>query len=85
MRREIVATAGPSASPPWCGRQSRDDTYGEAGHDVLLGGPGDDQLDASGFGDDNTKDRLSCGGGFDTVFANSKDKVPSDCEDVILE
>ena len=67
------------------GGDGGDDMYGQAGKDILLGGPGDDQLDASGYGDDNTKDRLACGQGFDTVFANSKDNVPDDCEDVIIE
>ena len=58
---------------------------GEAGKDVLLGGPGDDQLDGSGFGDNNTKDRLSCGPGSDTAIVDTKDRVPADCEDVIVE
>ena len=44
----------------------------------------DDQLDASGFGD-NEKDRLSCGPGFDTVFVTPKDNPGSDCEDVIFD
>ena len=65
------------------GGDGADDVHGEAGHDVLLGGPGDDQVDGT---DDegNTRDRLSCGGGdFDTAIADPKDKVASDCEDVV--
>jgi Ca2+-binding RTX toxin-like protein len=66
------------------GGDGADDVHGEAGHDVLLGGPGDDLVD--GVGDGNTKDRLSCGGGnFDTALADSKDRVSSDCEDVVPE
>lgn len=65
------------------GGDGADDVHGEAGKDVLLGGPGDDQVD--GVGDNNTKDKLSCGPGSDTAFADTKDKVDADCEDVVPE
>lgn len=72
------------------GGDGDDDVYGGTGKDVLVGGPGDDQLDGI---DENlrkgkgakapTKDRFSCGPGFDTAIVDSKDKPPDDCEELV--
>ena len=40
---------------------------------------------STAFGDNNTKDRLTCGSGTDTAFADTKDKVSNDCENVVPE
>ena len=32
--------------------------------------------------DDGTRDRISCGSGRDTVFADNEDRVNDDCENV---
>ena len=78
---------GGSGDDTVSGGDDDDDIYGGTGKDVLLGGPGNDQLDGI---DENlknskapTKDRFSCGSGFDTVFVDSKDDPPNDCEEVI--
>ena len=57
------------------GGTGADAVYGDAGRDMLLGGPGDDHL----YADDGRRDSVSCGGGRDTVFADSFDRV-SGCE-----
>ena len=55
--------------------------------DLFVGGPGDDYLSAR----DNTKDRVYCGEGYDTVYADAggrstpydrPDFVDDSCEDV---
>ena len=52
-----------------------------------MGGAGDDQLVGAGAapGDDGSKDRLTCGPGFDTAIVGSNDKYDQSCEDIILE
>jgi Ca2+-binding RTX toxin-like protein len=73
------------------GGDEDDDIYGGTGKDVLTGGPGNDQLDGieenleTGTTGNDKKDRFSCGPGFDTVFVDSKDDPPNDCEDVVPE
>jgi len=60
-----------------------DGPVGEASKDdVLSGGEGDDIL----IGDHvpTVKDIVSCGGGFDRAFADSKDMVAEDCEKVLV-
>jgi Ca2+-binding RTX toxin-like protein len=59
-----------------------DGPFREASKDVLLGGEGNDLLDVQNrpaFGD-----VVRCGGGFDRVFADSKDVVARDCEEVAV-
>jgi hypothetical protein len=51
---------------------------GGGGADELLGSPGDDTIDAR----DGWPDRVSCGGGTDTVQTDQLDEVASDCEAV---
>jgi Ca2+-binding RTX toxin-like protein len=54
----------------------------EAAKDTLSGGPGNDL-----FGVDNfpaARDIVSCGSGFDRVFADRKDLVADDCEVVAI-
>jgi len=69
------------------GGRGRDRLLGGAGADVLNGGFDRDALDA-GAGDDvliargGDDDRLRCGPGDDTVFADSRDLVGGDCETV---
>lgn len=64
------------------GGDGPDDVHGEAGKDVLTGGPGDDQVDAIDEGT-ATKDRISCGAGFDTALVDFRDKPPNDCEEIV--
>jgi hypothetical protein len=54
---------------------------GGAGSDHLLGGPGDDAIDAR----DGYADRVSCGAGTDSVKADQLDQVLSNCERVQTE
>jgi Ca2+-binding RTX toxin-like protein len=69
------------------GGDGNDDLYGDKGEDVLVGGDGDDQLVGSGAtpGDDGSKDRLTCGPGFDTAIVGNKDKFDESCEDIVNE
>ena len=57
---------------------------GFGGKDVIYGGPGDDtELDvasAGEFGNDGQRDKLYCGEGRDTYYAEKIDYVASDCE-----
>ena len=70
-----------------------DNIWGEEGNDLVADGPdGDFATDKLSAGDGNdvvevftdpaSKDLVSCGEGFDRVFANSKDVVAPDCERV---
>ena len=69
------------------GGDGNDDLYGDKGEDVLVGGAGDDQLVGAGAnpGDDGSKDRLTCGPGFDTAIVGRKDKYDESCEDIVNE
>jgi hypothetical protein len=57
---------------------------GFGGKDVIYGGPGDDtKLDvasAGEFGVDGQRDKLYCGEGRDTYYAEKTDYVASSCE-----
>ena len=57
---------------------------GFGGNDVIYGGPGDDtKLDvasAGEFGNDGQRDKLYCGEGRDTYYAEKIDYVASSCE-----
>ena len=53
---------------------------GGAGLDVLWGGDGNDVV----FARDGQADRIYCGSGLDTVFADTKDRVSTTCEQVWL-
>jgi hemolysin type calcium-binding protein len=55
-----------------------DRLIGGTGRDRLLGGPGRDRLEP-GAG----KDRLECGGARDTVLADTRDLIDTDCERVL--
>ena len=70
-----------------------DNILGEEGNDLVADGPdGDRATDTLSAGDGNdvvevftdpaSKDLVSCGDGFDRVFANRKDVVAPDCERV---
>jgi Ca2+-binding RTX toxin-like protein len=70
-----------------------DNIMGEEGNDLVADGPdGDFATDTLSAGDGNdvvevftdpaSKDLVSCGDGFDRVFANRKDVVAPDCERV---
>ena len=70
-----------------------DNILGEEGNDLVADGPdGDFATDTLSAGDGNdvvevftdpaSKDLVSCGDGFDRVFANRKDVVAPDCERV---
>ena len=48
---------------------------GGGGADGIASGPGDDTIDAH----DNRRDRVYCGGGTDTVYADAFD-ILRDCE-----
>jgi hypothetical protein len=57
---------------------------GGTGQDFLYGGVGNDVVDAIEYDDQGnqivTEDHIYCGGGFDRVYADSMDKIASDCE-----
>lgn len=55
-----------------------DDLYGEPGRDVVVGGEGDDFIEAK----DGAGDHISCGPGEDVVSVDERDAVASDCETV---
>ncbi len=67
------------------GGPGKDGLNGGPGNDVLIGGPGTDSL-VGGAGNDKLAsrdgaiDRVTCGPGRDTVTADRRDKVASDCE-----
>lgn len=58
------------------GRRGNDFLSGGPGRDVLDGGPGDDRISA----EYDTRDRVTCGPGFDTVTADPVDVVSPTCE-----
>jgi len=75
------------------GGRGSDNILGENGNDLVTDGPdrefSTDKLSAGDgndvvgvFNDPAFKDIVTCGGGFDRVFADKKDLVASDCEKV---
>ena len=84
---------GGSGNDEILGGLGLDNILGEEGNDLVADGPdGDLATDTLSAGDGNdvvevftdpaSKDLVSCGDGFDRVFANSKDVVAPDCERV---
>ena len=78
------------------GGKGADTVDGGEGNDVLRGGPGRDTLDGGPgkddvagnrgqdeiVADDGDKDTINCGANVDTVVADNKDDVSSNCENV---
>jgi hypothetical protein len=75
------------------GDEGIDVVYGGNGNDLVDGGPGTDQLygdsfyvDAGGadtlMSRDGERDEVSCGAGYDTVTADTRDSVYVECEQV---
>ena len=60
------------------GRGGADRLFGGAGNDRMVGGPGKDRLDGA-----TGKDRFACGRGGDTVLADARDQIGTDCERVL--
>jgi hypothetical protein len=54
----------------------------EAAKDILSGGPGNDFIAV--FNRSARRDIVTCGSGFDRVFAYKKDLVADDCEVVAI-
>ena len=84
---------GGSGNDEILGGLGADNILGEEGNDLVADGPdGDFATDTLSAGDGNdvvevftdpaSKDLVSCGDGFDRVFANRKDVVAPDCERV---
>ena len=85
---------GRNGSDVMLGNEGNDRLYGERGEDTIDGGPGDDTIQGNldddtiqgGEGDDRIQvvgggfDRVACGPGADTVYADVTDEVASDCE-----
>ena len=69
------------------GDEGNDTITGAGGNDTIQGGTGADTVDA-GEGDDTvnvpdgTADKVTCGGGVNTVRADTVDEVAADCENV---
>jgi hypothetical protein len=63
--------------------------YGDAGPDILIGGPSSDVMDG-GDGRDTIlatgggADQITCGDGRDVVHADSTDSTTADCETVVV-
>ena len=68
--RSVVYIAG--------GGAGEDEIYGLEGRDFLLGGAGDDFIEAA----DGERDHIGCGPGNDVVSVDKKDLVAHDCETV---
>jgi hypothetical protein len=74
-----VETAG-DGQDAVIGNDGDDILRGGPGHDHLRGNRGDDRINA----DDGRHDWIDCGAGDDTVYADARDDVTSNCEDVRL-
>jgi len=86
--------AGDQGNDSLIGGDGNDDLRGEAGNDALSGGAGNDILQGGegtdsadgGEGDDTINvpdglpEKVTCGGGRDTVRADTVDEVAADCE-----
>jgi len=73
------------------GGKGSDNILGNAGNDLVANGPNrsTDKLSAGNgndvigsFNEPASKDKVTCGGGFDRVFADGKDRVAPNCEKV---
>jgi hypothetical protein len=64
------------------GGSGDDRLTGGYGPDTLIGGEGNDSIDASQVDGSATRDRISCGPGNDVVYANARDEIDADCENV---
>jgi hypothetical protein len=73
-----VALTGSAGPNQLVVTQGKGTIAGGAGADVLEGGPQDDVIDAR----DGTADVVTCGGGSDTVLADTVDTVSPTCEAV---
>ncbi len=73
-----VTIAGSPASNVLSVGVGKGTIIGGAGADTLSGGAGDDTFDAR----DGWPDRVTCGGGVDTVTADTLDQIAADCENV---
>jgi Ca2+-binding RTX toxin-like protein len=73
-----VSLAGSAGPNQLVVTQGKGTIVGGAGADVLEGGPQDDVVDAR----DGTADVVTCGGGSDTVLADTVDTVSPTCEAV---
>ena len=88
--------AGDSGNDVLDGGDGTDDLRGDEGNDTLIGAGGNDTIQAgtgadtvdAGEGDDTVNvpdgsaDKVTCGGGTDTVRADTVDEVAADCENV---
>jgi N-acetylglucosamine-6-sulfatase len=72
-----IIRAGAGDDGAW-GEDGDDRLVGGRGQDRLSGGAGDDTIDAR----DARADRISCGVGVDTVYADALDTSAADCESV---
>ena len=64
------------------GGKGSDYMEGEEGADIMVGGKGRDVIDAANDDAPSSNDRVRCGSGRDTVFADPGDEVADDCERV---
>jgi serralysin len=65
------------------GRGGRDVILGQSGSDSVNGGSGNDTIRVDQPKGERA-DRVECGKGYDTVYANRRDLVPRNCEDVTI-
>jgi Ca2+-binding RTX toxin-like protein len=64
------------------GSSGDDQLIGYGGNDTLSAGSGNDIIDATEQSDNPGVDKIKCGGGTDTVFADDDDIISKNCEDV---
>jgi Ca2+-binding RTX toxin-like protein len=83
------AESGGAGNDTLIGTSGNDTIWGGAGNDVLVGGAGQDQVyDTSGnntfYARDGETDRIWCGSGYDTVYADPQDVIetPGACDNV---
>ena len=85
---DLEQVTGGSGDDRLVGNGTRNRLRGESGDDQLDGGPSRDVLDGGAGADtivarDGDSDTVACGGGVDTAFVDSDDRVASDCERVL--
>jgi Ca2+-binding RTX toxin-like protein len=69
------------------GRGGNDTLVGGSGNDTITGGSGGDIFSGGNGNDtihaqDATVDRIICGAGRDVVYADAREAISADCEDV---